>query len=170
MVKFYHIDDMMEEAASVRSANSMDEEEQNFELDEEEVAIIIDSGADAPILLASMIHCGRDHDGKLVALQDAQENQIPVLEQKSASILLGAHGGAEIELRDNVIFSNDITLRSRCRMEHLCREHMPEKWDLRIFFSKPQFGGQWPCEKSVGPTSDDSWSESHSDPRSSELC
>ena len=57
MVKFYHIDDMMEEAASVRSANSMDGEEQNFELDEEEVAIIIDSGADAPILLASMIHC-----------------------------------------------------------------------------------------------------------------
>ena len=145
----------------------MREEEQNFELDEEEVAIIIDSGADAPILLASMIHCGRDHDGRLVALQDAQENQIPVLEQKSASVLLGANGGAEIELRDNVIFSNDITLRSRCRMEHVCREQVPEKWDLRRFFQNHSLVVNGHVKKSVGPTSDDSWSESHSDPRSS---
>ena len=82
MVKFYYIDDEMEHVASVRSATSLSEEEQNFELDEDEVAIIIDSEADAPIFPASMIHCGRDHDGRLVALQDAQGNQIAVLGQK----------------------------------------------------------------------------------------
>eukprot|EP00435_Cladocopium_sp_Y103_P030301 s1247_g7.t1 len=103
MVKFFYIDDEDEQVASVRSATSMDEKEPNYELDENEVAIIIDSGADAPIFPASMIHCGRDHNGRPVALQDAQGRRIPVVGQKSVSVLLEANGGTEIELRDNVV-------------------------------------------------------------------
>lgn len=130
MVNFYHIDDDMEEAAFVIS---MDQEEQNFELDKDEAAIIIDSGADAPIFPASMIRCGRDQDGKLVAFQDAQGNHIPVFGPKSVSVLLGANGGAEIELRDILVRSDEITWRPRCSTEHPCREQVPKKLDVRFF-------------------------------------
>ena len=97
-----------------------DENIPDSDLDIDEVNIIIDSGADAPVFPSSMIHCGRDHSGQAVALQDAQGRQIPVLGQKAISVLpvLGqkaisvllqdAHG-TEIELKDDVIFSHEIS-------------------------------------------------------------
>ena len=108
MVKFFYIDDELEKPTSVRSATFM-EKNQNYEIDSKEVDIIIDSGADAPIFPASMFHCGEAHDGEPLALQDAQGRQIPVLGQKTISVLLEDAGGLEIELRDSVVFSNEIS-------------------------------------------------------------
>eukprot|EP00435_Cladocopium_sp_Y103_P031972 s1934_g8.t1 len=107
-VQFFYIDDELKEPASVRSTTSMQSEMQTFEMDESEVSIIIDSGADAPVFPASMIHCGKEHPGQTVALQDAQGRQIPTLGQKAMSVLPEDVNGTEIELLDNVIFSNEI--------------------------------------------------------------
>ena len=81
----------------------------DYNFNTEEVSIIIDSGADAPVFPSSMIHCGRDHSGQEVALQDAQGRQIPVLGQKAVSVLLQDASGTEIELQDNVVFSSEIS-------------------------------------------------------------
>ena len=56
-----------------------------------------------------MVHCGRDHHGQAVALQDAEGRQIPVLGQKAISVLLQDSNGTEIELQDNVVFSDEIS-------------------------------------------------------------
>ena len=110
MVKFYYIDEELDESSSIRSTTFMEDENiKCYDLDKDEVNIIIDSGADAPVFPASMIHCGRDHKGQSVALQDAQGRQIPVLGQKAVSVLLQDASGVEIELQDNVVFSNEIT-------------------------------------------------------------
>ena len=87
----------------------MDNKVEKYEVDGSEVSIIIDSGADAPVFPASMVHCGTDHHGQEVSLQDAQGRKIPVLGQRSVSVLLEDVNGIEIELRDNVIFSNEIS-------------------------------------------------------------
>ena len=56
-----------------------------------------------------MIHCGQHLTGQQVALQDAQGKAIPLLGQRSRSVVLEDKNGAEIELRDNVVFSDEIT-------------------------------------------------------------
>ena len=109
MVKFFYIDEELEEPVSLRSATVMDNKVEKYEVDGGEVSIIIDSGADAPVFPASMVHCGTDHHGQEVSLQDAQGRKIPVLGQRSVSVLLEDVNGIEIELRDNVIFSNEIS-------------------------------------------------------------
>ena len=86
-----------------------DENIPDSDLDIDKVNITIDSGADAPVFPSFMIHCGRDHSGQAVALQDAQGRQIPVLGQKAISVLLQDANGTEIELKDDVIFSHEIS-------------------------------------------------------------
>ena len=107
MVKFFYIDDELEEPTSLKRTTLVDTG-QNYEIDSKEVDIIIDSGADAPIFPASMFHCGEAHEGQPLALQDAQGRQIPVLGQKTVAVLLEDSGGVEIELRDDVVFSHEI--------------------------------------------------------------
>ena len=110
MVKFFYIDDEMEEPTSVRSTTFTETfTDKGYEIDTEEVNIIIDSGADAPIFPAATFHCGQAHDGHQLALQDAQGRHIPVLGQKTVSVLLEDAAGVEIELRDSVVFSHEIS-------------------------------------------------------------
>ena len=97
MVKFFYIDDELEEPTSLKSTTLVSAG-QNYEIDSKEVDIIIDSGADAPIFPASMFHCGEAHEGQPLALQDAQGRQIPVLGQKTVAVLLEDSGGVDIEL------------------------------------------------------------------------
>ena len=108
-VKFFYIDEEPDEPLSVRSATFTEETEESYEIDANAVDIIIDSGADAPIFPASMIHCGQEHHGQTYALQDAQGRPIPLLGQRAIAVLLEDIHGAEIEVRDNVVFSNEIT-------------------------------------------------------------
>ena len=97
MVKFFYIDDELEEPTSLKSTTLVSAG-QNYEIDSKEVDIIIDSGADAPSFPASRFHCGEAHEGQPLALQDAQGRQIPVLGQKTVAVLLEDSGGVEIEL------------------------------------------------------------------------
>eukprot|EP00435_Cladocopium_sp_Y103_P062970 s1031_g24.t1 len=104
MVKFFYINNGLEEPTSAKSATLMDGDNK-YELENEEVNIIIGSGADAPIFPASMAHCGQDHGGAAVALQDAQGRQIPVLGHKTMSVLLEDVGATEIAERQCGLFS-----------------------------------------------------------------
>ena len=117
MVKFFYIDNEEYKPMSIRSTTFGGETNERYELDTNEryeldtneVDIIIDSGADAPIFSSSMIHCGRQCDGQQVALQDAQGREIPLLGQRSVAVVLEDKNGVEIEVRDNVVFSDEIS-------------------------------------------------------------
>jgi len=117
MVEFFYIDNEECKPMSIRSTTfggetsgryELDTNER-YELDTNEVDIIIDSGADAPVFPSSMIHCGRQCDGQQVALQDAQGRAIPLLGQRSVAVVLEDKNGAEIEVRDNVVLSDEIS-------------------------------------------------------------
>ena len=56
-----------------------------------------------------MIHCGRQCDGQQVALQDAQGRAIPLLGQRSVAVVLEDKNRVEIEVRDSVVFSDEIS-------------------------------------------------------------
>ena len=117
MVKFFYIDNEEYKPMSIRSTTFGGETSERYELDTNEryeldtieVDVIIDSGADAPIFSSSMIHCGRQCDGQQVALQDAQGRAIPLLGQRSVAVVLEDKNGVEIEVRDNVVFSDEIS-------------------------------------------------------------
>ena len=103
MVQFYYID---------VDEKKMEEQGEDVELYNQinnEVSIIIDSGADAPVFPASMLACGEPHDGEVMALQDAQGRSIPTLGQRTVSIQMEDFNGCLVELRDNVVFSEEIT-------------------------------------------------------------
>ena len=104
MVKFFYIDNEEYKPMSIRSTTFGGETNERYELDTNEVDIIIDSGADAPIFPSSMIHCGRRCDGQQVALQDAQGRAIPLLGQRSVAVVLEDKNGVEIEVRDCDLF------------------------------------------------------------------
>ena len=105
MVKFYYIDEEEDHPMSTRSTRFGSETVESYEIDTNEVDIIIDSGADALIFPSSMIHCGKHYEGQQVALQDAQGRAIPLLGQQSVAVVLEDKNGVEIEVRDNVVFS-----------------------------------------------------------------
>lgn len=64
MVKFYYIGEEEEDQfMSVRNTTFGAETAVSYEIDTNEVDIIIDSGADAPIFLSSMIHYGQHYNG-----------------------------------------------------------------------------------------------------------
>ena len=111
VVQFYYIDDDVEigENDKIRSTQFLETEVMDHAVDSEEVRIVIDSGADAPIFPSSMIHCGEHHPGESPQLQDAQGNPIPTMGQRSVSICLDDINGAEVELIDNVVFSSQVT-------------------------------------------------------------
>ena len=86
-----------------------DKKFKDYDLDVDEVSIIIDSGADALVFPSSLIHSGSDLHGQTVALQDAQGRETPVLGQKAISVLMQDFIiWTEIELRDNLVLSNEI--------------------------------------------------------------
>ena len=115
MVNIFDIDNEEYKPMSIRSATFGGEANERcelgtnerYELDTNEGDIIIDSGADAPISPSSMIHSGRQCDGQQVALQDAQGRAIPLLGQRSVAVVLEDKNGAEIEVRDNVVLSDE---------------------------------------------------------------
>ena len=109
MVKFFYIDNEEYKPMSIRSTTFGGETNERYEIDTNEVDIIIDSGADAPVFPSSMIHCGRQCDGQQVALQDAQGRALPLLGQRSVAVVLEDKNGVEIEVRDNVVFSDEIS-------------------------------------------------------------
>eukprot|EP00435_Cladocopium_sp_Y103_P050181 s1031_g15.t1 len=102
MVRFFYID-KEDSPLAIRSATTSHGVGQNYKVDNGEANIIIDSGADAPVFPISMIHCGLNHDGQAVALQEVQGRQTPLAVQRSIAVVLEDVNGVEIELLDNGI-------------------------------------------------------------------
>ena len=107
----------------------------------EDVAIILDSGADVALFPLSMAGHGK---GELqfstkTKLQDAQGNRIPTGGANSVEISLHDLDGREVALKKNVIFSSKVNQPILCYgrlMEHgwgiNSREQTLENGDLKV--------------------------------------
>lgn len=113
VVKEFYIGDESEiDEGEVRMVAEIDSDFEN----EEKTAIIIDSGADAPIFPATWKRSGKQvvEKNKRSGLQDAQGKPIPTLGRRDIEVLLRDDQGKMVKIRERVTISEAVSQPILC--------------------------------------------------------
>ena len=112
VVTRHYIGDEDEKVGEIRAIAEQDEEDDKCE----PVAIIIDSGADAPIFPSTWRRSGRrveGDDGRRI-LQDAQGNKIPTQGKREVEVTLKDSHGRKVVFREKVTISDAVSQPILC--------------------------------------------------------